>query len=416
MTTHHFRAAGLTFGLLAVTCLFPPVRATAQTDSYSVFKKDYLGLWNVTDNIGWRSVDRFNEDGTCSSNGARFGTWSLEQNKLLVRYDAHPDWINRYDLPIHNGILKGKTSWGDARTLTQRASAAPAATYTALTGNWEYHNQDNDHRAIVALTADGTIAENGRPIGAWVVENNHLFYSYAEHHDWVDDYPLPPKDGVLHSASHLLTLTQQKAVPAGSGAVAVATNATGGATPASVTRVGTGTKTNPAAAGTTGGYFGSLRPGDPASANTASRSTVPLPTLAPPPPPVVARPMGGDPVSSGVATGAAQPGVTAAPTPVPSVAAVATATPAPDLLTPVGRWHWHSGIDITLTEKGAVLEDANVAGQWRWTNKDKGEIQIQWSGTHYRPPVTYSVSPHGHHLNGSDPAHKDRTYSEERAE
>ena len=99
-----------------------------------------------------------------------------------------------------------------------------------------------------------------------------------------------------------------------------------------------------------------------------------------------------------------------------ATAPTTAATPTPDPLSPVGKWRWHAGPDHTLTDKGAVLQDSMVVGQWRWTNKDKGELQIQWSGLQYRPPVTYTVSPHGNHLNGSEPGHKDRIFAEERIE
>ena len=120
--------------------------------------------------------------------------------------------------------------------------------------------------------------------------------------------------------------------------------------------------------------------------------------------------------AAGAVSGIAGPARTPFVLPAPAASTpFAVATPTPPLLTPVGKWHWHSGPANTLTDKGAVVQGGNVVGQWRWTNKEKGELQIAWHGVRYRAPETFTLSPHGNHLNGSNPT-DGTSFTEDRVE
>lgn len=453
----------------------------------------YVGGWDALHKDGWRGIVDLQADGTWTDGSQREGTWESNFDHLTLHFDGQAQWMDRFDLPLNDNVLKGKTAKGDPVKLSLRSALAPAATYAALAGSYDFFNQGDEHRALLTFTPEGTIMENGKRLAYWTVEGNKLYFSFYEHHDWIDVYDLPLKDGVLHGRNNRnqhLTLTQQKvaqanpAVLAARAAVVGAwtfSNATDGKRvplaikadgttlenngqdtgtwrtdgkqmfityashpewldtydlpptggvihgsnrsghSLSLTRGGAATSdstatasasvaasrpaaANPAAAtpaparstaAGTPGYFGSRAPVDSASAAAVAAPT-PLPPAATPPP---AAPMvGGYRTGSAVASRPMAPAAT--PTAAPTVAAE---TPAA-ALTPVGKWHWHSGGDHTITSSGAVLEGPKVVGQWKWLDKSKGQISVQFTGGAYRAPMTYTLSPHGNHLTGTSPA------------
>ena len=360
-------------------------RALAQSRVSSPVAAPYVGVWNHRANDGFLSISTFQADGTWSDGGAPVGTWTVENNQLVQRFNEHSDWMDRFDLPGQNGALKGRDNGGGTVGLTRRSASAPAATLTALAGDWKFFNANDGKRVTETLAASGAMLENGQPTGFWQLVDGGLQITYSTHHEWLDTYDLPSKQGVLsgtNRSGHALSLTR----------------ASGGGTtdnlPASVAAaVSTPTKPSTSAPATSS-YFGTTRPGavvgtpvaavshtDPAISGVVIPTPVP-PALRTPAPRVMSvRPTPTTP--------------TIAPTPLPAAESAA-------VLTPVGKWHWHAGSDRTFNENGSVLEGTKVTGQWKWINKEKGELQINWSGTHYHPPETYTLSPHGHHLTHSD--------------
>ena len=83
--------------------------------------------------------------------------------------------------------------------------------------------------------------------------------------------------------------------------------------------------------------------------------------------------------------------------------APATATPVPAVaepLSPVGKWSWFTGPDLTFDARGAVT-GAHRPAVWFWTDEDKHELQIVWGG-----PVPgldkVTLAANGKHLEGSN--------------
>ena len=150
--------------------------------------------------------------------------------------------------------------------------------------------------------------------------------------------------------------------------------------------------TNTAADASRPGYFGAVQP---TTGSTTANPGVPKPAATPQDAPVT------------VAVATPAPVV---PAPTPRAATTA------QMASPVGKWHWHSGGEKVIAASGAVLQDSKVVGQWGWNDRSKGEFQIRFSSLGGRPPMTYSLSPHGNHLNGTDPARKGQTFVEERTE
>lgn len=486
------------FVLLLGSTALNPQSLPAQAGSPSAAAKEYVGTWNHLYWDGNRTVDVLNADGTWTSGTQRMGTWTADKGQLTLRFDDHPEWFNRFDLPARAGVLNGRDDNGGKDTLSLRAIVTPATIQTALVGPWNFFNSMDGKRAKHLLAANGTFQEDGQLTGFWTVVGDQVVFTYKDHNGWVDTYDLPPRNGVLHGhnrSGHVLTLSKpgtplesvamasvhpsadnQKALEgswafsnsadgkqgtkllAGDGrmlddgkpngfwevydnhlvatyklldwadvydlppqdgvlhghnlrgdALTLMRSSARAATPADtplnppVTTPSVATsahRTPPPAvvppvnvpAGGGGGYFGTTGAPTAQSVRSTGRNA-PLAPLVPLATPVDLTPA--------VGSGRAQP----VPTPAVSVP---PPTPAPEPsvstdLTPVGKWHWHSGDDHTLTEKGAVLRGAKVVGQWKWADKTKGQVQVQMTDGAYRAPTVYTLSPHGNHLTGKSP-------------
>ena len=402
-TMNRHKIVHLAAAVLTVALLLPiSGRVRAQTTTFSVLNKDYVGVWNDL-RADFRSVSTINADGTWTEAGQRTGTWTVEKNQLVRRFDDHSNWEDRFNLPLHDGGIKGTSVGGGLVTLTRRSTSAPAAVQSALIGEWTFFNPTDGKRVTQTLAADGRFLENDQPTGYWQVSGAHLYVSFDSHHEWLDTYDLPADKGVLHGRNRQgneFTLARAGAIvaaatPPSQPHATIGTDKVAAATPVPAARPAV------AARRTTTGYFGTAGVPTVASDTGAPGVAIPTPAL-----PVT----GVAPATRTIPARSAP-----APTPAPTMAPIVETTPDPITLTPAGKWHWHNGTDRTITEKGAILEDTKVVGQWHWTDQSKRELQIQWSGTHYHPPEKYSLGPLGHHLDGSDPA-TSRTFTEERAD
>ena len=446
----------LLVGLLAAPLCLPTVPLAAQAPRPTPPANQFAGLWDERTSQNYRLVVRLNADGTLLSGSADPGKWTVEANQLVLRYDQHPDWIDHLPLPVQDGLLFGQDANGGFESLTRRPTAAAAP----CVGEWEFFNPKDGKRVKAGLAADGTFTENGQPAGFWQVSGDRLFLSYDSHHEWMDTYDLPARDGVLYGQNRQgdhLTLAKGGKTPGEAPARSSSADLTGGwnffnrndgkhATQTFATdgkcfengkslgdwntvgdrlvltyqqhdwkdtyylspERGVLLGSNPS-----GHRLVLSRPGAtlpvaserPALASAGAAATTPGVRTGP------ASSGGGYfgarvPGAAGASTPAAAtppPAPSIPPPPAGSPVVAAAVTPAPVPPTPVGQWQWHQGAHYTFVSNGAIQSGANVVGQWKWTNQPEGQLQVRWSSIRFRPLETYQLSPQGNHLTWTNP-------------
>ena len=87
---------------------------------------EFLGTWylDTVEADSRHYVMQVREDGTWSFDREYRGTWTVDNGYFNIRFDDHPDFLDRYRLPIHNGELQGKNYPGAPIKLRRNATPA----------------------------------------------------------------------------------------------------------------------------------------------------------------------------------------------------------------------------------------------------------------------------------------------------
>lgn len=94
-------------------------------------KSDFVGTWDLS--MGEKNappnhqyVMNIRADGTWTWDREFSGTWTVEDGYLNVRFKDHPDYLDRYALPVRNGELHGSTASGDRAFTLRRRAGTPS--------------------------------------------------------------------------------------------------------------------------------------------------------------------------------------------------------------------------------------------------------------------------------------------------
>ena len=91
-------------------------------------KSDFLGTWylDTVESNSRRYVLQVREDGTWSFDRDYKGTWTIENGYFNLRFNDHPDFLDRYRLPVRNGELRGRNySGGEIKLGRNSAASSP---------------------------------------------------------------------------------------------------------------------------------------------------------------------------------------------------------------------------------------------------------------------------------------------------
>lgn len=89
-----------------------------------------------------------------------------------------------------------------------------------------------------------------------------------------------------------------------------------------------------------------------------------------------------------------------AATPADALTPPSPSTPAKSI-SPVGTWSWFVGPDLTFGADGSI-SGSNRSAHWDWTNEEKREFRIQWTGARYGLIDTLTLSEDGNSLQGTN--------------
>ena len=177
-------------------------------------RASFVGSWVYVFHVDGRGyVMDLNADGSCSESGQRFGSWEVVPGFLVIHYDGHPDWRDRYELPIRDGALTAANDDGFTMTITRRGAPLSAAQQKDLLGGWNFRNQTDGKTGAATLAADGGyLVEGGQRGGTWLVSGDLLVVIHGSLRDGGRDlYELPARNGAMHGknmAGHSLWLTR----------------------------------------------------------------------------------------------------------------------------------------------------------------------------------------------------------------
>lgn len=112
-----------TLALAALALVCTPALALAVKPALGVDAKtrtEIVGEWTGANAEGVEITTVINDDGTCWVAGERVGSWEVKNNQIVVSYDDHLNHWSRFDLPVQDGALTGKSSAGSALTLKRK--------------------------------------------------------------------------------------------------------------------------------------------------------------------------------------------------------------------------------------------------------------------------------------------------------